>query len=55
MSEDGYLLLEILFNPRTLAQVENIRRELKDILEIITNKDIDRLKKYMAKIHKNIQ
>jgi Prephenate dehydrogenase len=55
MSEDDYLLQEILFNPRTPAQVENIRRELKEILEIITNKDADRLKKYLTKIRKNIQ
>ncbi|BEG99572.1 prephenate dehydrogenase [Bacteroides sedimenti] len=55
MSEDDYLLQEILFNPRTPAQVENIRRELKEILEIITAKDADRLKKYLTKIRKNIQ
>ena len=30
LSEDDYLLQEILFNPRTPAQVENIRLELKD-------------------------
>ena len=55
MSEDDYLLQEILFNPRTPAQVENIRRELKEVLEIITNTDADRLKKYLTKIRKNIQ
>lgn len=55
MSEDDYLLQEILFNPRTPAQVENIRRELKEILEIITAKDADKLKKYLTKIRKNIQ
>lgn len=55
MSEDDYLLQEILFNPRTPAQVENIRRELKEILEIISAKDAERLKKYLTKIRKNIQ
>ncbi len=39
MSEDDYLLQKILSNTRTPVQVENIRRELKEILEIITNKD----------------
>lgn len=29
LSEDDYLLQEILFNPRTPSQVENIRLELK--------------------------
>jgi hypothetical protein len=57
MSENDYLLTESLFNLSilTLVQVENIYRELKDILEIIIKKDIDILKKYMTKIHKNIQ
>ncbi len=55
MNEDDYLLQEILFNPRTPAQVENIRRELKTILEIISEKDAEGLKKYLTKIRKNIQ
>ena len=32
LSEDDYLLQEILFNPRTPSQVENIRLELKQLL-----------------------
>ncbi len=38
LSEDDYLLQEILFNPRTPGQVANIRTELKNLLEIIENK-----------------
>ena len=55
LSEDDYLLQEILFNPRTPAQVENIRRELKNLLEIITNKDGEEMKKFLKKIRENIQ
>ncbi|GAE14702.1 prephenate and/or arogenate dehydrogenase [Bacteroides pyogenes JCM 6292] len=55
MSEDDYLLQEILFNPRTPGQVENIRLELKRLLEIITNKDAEGMKKYLAKIRQNIK
>ena len=44
LSEDDYLLQEILFNPRTPSQVENIRTELKQLLEIITNKDAEGMK-----------
>jgi prephenate dehydrogenase len=55
MSEDDYLLQEILFNPRTPAQVENIRRELKNVLEIISNKDAEAMKKYLTKIRENIK
>lgn len=39
LSEDDYLLQEILFNPYTGEQVEQIRSELKDLLDIIHNKD----------------
>ena len=35
MSEDDYLLQEILFNPYTHDQVSLIRKELKELLEII--------------------
>lgn len=54
LNEDDYLLQEILFNPRTPAQVENIRTELKLLLEIIKNKDAGEMKKYLTKIRKNI-
>ena len=39
LNEDDYLLQEILFNPRTPAQVEGIRTELNELLDIITHKD----------------
>ena len=55
LGEDDYLLQEILFNPRTPAQVENIRRELKNLLEIITNKDGDEMKAFLKKIRENIK
>ena len=55
LGEDDYLLQEILFNPNTPSQVDNIRRELKNLLEIIDKKDADEMKKYLKKIRKNIQ
>ena len=55
LSEDDYLLQEILFNPRTPSQVENIRLELKQLLEIITNKDAEGMKKYLTKIREKIK
>ena len=55
LNEDDYLLQEILFNPRTPAQVEGIRTELHDLLDIITNKDANRMKEYLKKIRKKIQ
>lgn len=55
LSEDDYLLQEILFNPRTPAQVENIRIELKQLLEIISKKDADGMKQYLKKIREKIR
>ncbi|MCD8295968.1 MAG: prephenate dehydrogenase/arogenate dehydrogenase family protein, partial [Prevotella sp.] len=55
LSEDDYLLQEILFNPYTSGQVANIRKELKDLLEIIDNKDADGMKAYLTKIRNNVK
>jgi len=54
MNEDDYLLQEILFNPRTMPQVENIRRELKELLQILGDKDADGFKLYLTKIRKHV-
>jgi prephenate dehydrogenase len=55
MNEDDFLLQEILFNPETPAQVELIRSELKQILEIVKNRDAQRMKSYLEKIRNNIR
>jgi prephenate dehydrogenase len=55
LGEDDYLLQEILFNPRTPSQVESIRTELKNLLDIINNKDAAGMKKYLTKIRENIK
>jgi prephenate dehydrogenase len=54
LNEDDYLLQEILFNPRTPSQVEHVRTELKLLLEIISNRDAEGMKKYLEKIRGNI-
>lgn len=55
LSEDEYLLQEILFNPRTSKQVEKIRNELKTLLGIIESKDSQGLKDYIRRIRENIK
>jgi prephenate dehydrogenase len=55
LGEDDCLLREILFNPRTGGQVEKIRTELKELLEIIDQKDEDRLNGYLQKIRTNLK
>jgi prephenate dehydrogenase len=55
LSEDDYLLQEILFNPYTHDQVVQIRTELKELLAIIDNKDASGMKQYLTKIRKNVK
>lgn len=55
MGEDDYLLQEILFNPYTSGQVERIRTELKDLLDIIERKDEAGMKAYLGKIRANVK
>jgi prephenate dehydrogenase len=54
LSENDYLLSEILFNPYTLPQVENIKQKLESLLEMIQNKDTDALHAFFAELRKNI-
>ena len=55
LSEDDTLLREILFNPRTKHHVENIRAELKELIQIIDNRDEQALNDYLSKIRGHIQ
>ena len=55
LSEDDFLLQEILFNPRTPAQVEGIRTELNELLDIIIRKDAEGMHAYLTKIREKIR
>lgn len=55
LNEDDFLLQEILFNPYTSEQVEQIRTELKLLLKIIDNKDAEGMKEYLTKIRNNVR
>lgn len=55
LSEDDYLLQEVLFNPYTHDQVDQIRAELKDLLDIIDHRDADAMRAYLTKIRTNVR
>ena len=55
LSEDDYLLTEILFNPRTPKQIEKRQEELAVLQDIIKKKDSSAMKLYLEKIRKNIE
>jgi prephenate dehydrogenase len=55
LSEDDYLLTEILFNPHTSEQLERIRVKLRELLDIIGDKDSERMKVFLTGVRKNIE
>lgn len=55
MSEDDYLLSEILFNPNTPAQLEKIRRQLADLQDIVDRRDSDAMKAYLERVRENLK
>lgn len=55
LSEDDCLLREILFNPYTKGQVEQIREEMRVLVEIIDARDEQRMQSYLTKIRQNIK
>lgn len=55
LNEDDFLLQEVLFNPYTHDNVVKIRSELKELLEIIDQKDGDGMRDYLTKIRKNVK
>lgn len=54
LSEDDYLLTEILFNPHTPKQLEQIRKEMASLLKIIEAKDSKAMKDFLSEIRKKI-
>jgi prephenate dehydrogenase len=55
LSEDDFLLTEILFNPFTTPQIENIRAELATLLAIIKEKDSGKMKAFLTKVRENLE
>lgn len=55
LGEDDTLLREILFNPYTKDQVAQIRTEMKELIEIIENRDEEHMQRYLTKIRQNIK
>ena len=55
LNEDNYLLQEVLFNPYTYDQVAQIRKELRELLDIIERRDEENMQNYLKKIRAHIQ
>lgn len=55
MSEDDYLLQEILFNPHTTDQLDRIIGQLSRLKDIIARKDSEAMKAYLEEVRDNLK
>ena len=55
MSEDDFLLSEILFNPNTPAQLAKIQSQLSRLNEIIVNHDSETMTEFLEEVRNNIK
>lgn len=55
LSEDDTLLREILFNPYTKDQIDGIRAAMKELIEIIDQRDEEHMQRFLTRIRANIK
>jgi prephenate dehydrogenase len=54
LSEDDYLLSEILLSPYSLGQVERINEQLESLIGMIRSRDKEQLKEFFGKLRSNL-
>ena len=55
MSEDDFLLTEILFNPHTVEQIDKIQDKLETLKEIVAHKDSNAMKEFLEQVRENLK
>ena len=55
LSEDNYLIQEILFNPNSLEQLGLIQKHLTELSDIISRRDGEAMEKFLARARENIK
>ena len=55
MSEDDFLLSEILFNPHTSRQLDEITSRLEELKDIVDKRDSERMKQYLDRVRFNLK
>lgn len=55
MSEDDFLLSEILFNPDTPKQLERIGRKLEELRSIVERRDCGAMKAFLQEVRENLK
>lgn len=54
MNEDDFLLTEILFNPHTSGQIDQIQNNLSQLKDIIDRRDSAEMKTFLDRVRKNL-
>ena len=54
LSEDDYLLTEILLSPYSLGQVERINKQLEGLIAMIRSRDKEQLRAFFQQLRENI-
>ena len=55
MSEDDFLLSEILFNPHTSMQLSKIQNRLSELKEIVDKRDSAAMKRFLDRVRENLK
>jgi prephenate dehydrogenase len=55
MSEDDYLLSEILFNPHTSGQLTKIQQQLAELQGIVERRDSEAMHRYLQRVRENLK
>ena len=55
MSEDDFLLSEILFNPHTSMQLSKIQNRLSELKEIVDKRDPAAMKRFLDRVRENLK
>lgn len=55
LSEDDHLLAEIMFNPKTVKQIEEINSRLAYLTHIIRGRDYEEMQKFLNRLRSNIE
>lgn len=55
MSEDDYLLSEILFNPNTSGQLDKIQKKLAELQDIVDRRDSNAMQAYLDRVRENLR
>ena len=55
LSEDNHLLAEIMFNPHTVKQIEEINSRLVYLTHIIRGRDYEEMQRFLNRLRDNIK